>query len=217
MQNLWLNLFWMPHAAPHRCCFCLKPCKKTLSSKDSGPASLPSCCLLLAPIWIINFPPAVFSPTLAEIHRILEFTRLSSGFGESCNEPRRFDGECTLNIWGATKYAISNCWKSSWHEGCNLQLLFPSVRIATSSKQQSRELFCVNTVSMQNLWLNLFWMPHAAPHRCCFCLKPCKKTLSSKYSGPASLPSCCLLLAPIWTSILHQQCFRPPWLKFLES
>ena len=32
----------------------------------------------------INFPPAMFSRTLAEIPRILKFTRLSSGFGESC-------------------------------------------------------------------------------------------------------------------------------------
>ena len=33
----------MHHAAPHRCCFCLKPRKKTLSWKDSCPASLPFC------------------------------------------------------------------------------------------------------------------------------------------------------------------------------
>ena len=59
-------------------------------------------------------------------------------------------------------------------------------------------------------------MLHAAPHRSCFCLKPCKKALSSKDSGPASLPFCLLLLARIWTSVFHWQCFGTAWLKVLS-
>ena len=80
-----------------------------------------------------------------------------------------------------------------------------------------RALLCrVNTLSMQNLWLNLFRVPHAAPHRCCFCLKACSKTLSSKDAGPASLPSCPRLLAWIRTAIFHWSRFGTAWLKVLE-
>ena len=55
-------------------------------------------------------------------------------------------------------------------------------------------------------------MLHAAPNRCCFFLKPRKKTLSSKYlkdSGPE--------LSRIQTSIFHWQRFGTAWLKTLPS
>ena len=140
MQNRCLNLFRMPHAAPHRCCFCLKPCRKTLSSKDSGPASLPFCPLLLAWIWTSIFRWLRFGTAWL---KVLELTRLDV----LKTAKSSFDGECSLDIWERT-YAISN-WKSSWHEGCNPGQLFPWVRIATSCKQKPSELFCVESTPSQ--------------------------------------------------------------------
>jgi len=59
-------------------------------------------------------------------------------------------------------------------------------------------------------------VPHAAPHRCCFCLKACSKTLSSKDAGPASLPSCPLLLAWVPASMFHWSRFGTASLKAAE-
>ena len=99
----------------------------------------------------INLPLVTFWHSLAESPRID-----SPGCAESCKSS--FDGECSLNIWERT-YAISN-WKSSWHEGCNLQRLFPGVRIATSCKQKPWELVCVESTPSQCkivAWISSEW------------------------------------------------------------
>ena len=134
----------------------------------------------------INLSLATFWHSLAESPRID-----SPGCAESCKSS--FDGECNSNKSERTSPNMpSPTAESQAGMKAESTATFPLGKDSHILQTVALRAFLrrVNTLSMQNLCLNLFQMPHAAPHRCCFCLKPFKKTLSSKDSGPASLQPC---------------------------
>ena len=160
----------------------------------------------------INLPLATFW------HSVAEGSNWLAWIWWKLYEPRGCDGECSSNIWEAGDQTyhlqllkVKLVWRpfsaATFPLGKDSHV-FQTIALGALLRQHG-----LDAKSLTETLLN--WIPHAAPHPCCFCFKPCKRNLSSKDSGPASLPFCHLLLAQIRTSIFHWQRFGAAWLKVL--